>query len=257
MQPSEAMIFYPFLKVPNCQSWVVLSNFPPNNWEEDRVKSLYVFLNWANGGSWHRKKIDILKPYEQKKYFEVDFLNLDNQNTTFFLSLIGESKNYNSYFQTSRHPTWRASIGLSNKTCEVSYQGEIEPFPCPGSLLSIPSLLQEGSKFKNYLIFVNIELSAVDRYETILISDISNHTRIISNFEVKNNHVTSVCIDKLGLELNSLPLITCKGMSGIPIFLSLESKGAMSLEHTHPPASYAILGHRWKFQKLIKSNWLS
>jgi len=47
-------------------------------------------------------------------------------------------------------------------------------------------------------------------------------------------------------------------MSGIPLFLAIsDSCTSMSLEHTHPPASFVIHGKRWEAQKYLKIRWSS
>ena len=50
-----------------------------------------------------------------------------------------------------------------------------------------------------------------------------------------------------------LPILISKDMSGIPLFLATsDTSNSMSLEHTHPPASYVVHGQRWAVQKYLK-----
>jgi hypothetical protein len=67
-----------------------------------------------------------------------------------------------------------------------------------------------------------------------------------------------IALDDLGLNAEDLPLIICRDMAGIPLYFSRKSDGAfMSLEHTHPPASFVVHGSRWEAQKLLKKHWFT
>ncbi len=47
-------------------------------------------------------------------------------------------------------------------------------------------------------------------------------------------------------------------MAGIPFGLAVShNKQMLSLEHTHPPASFAVHGSRFKVQGEIKKQWFT
>ena len=47
-------------------------------------------------------------------------------------------------------------------------------------------------------------------------------------------------------------------MAGIPFGLGICKQNSMlSLEHTHPPASFVVHGQRFKVQGNIKSKWFN
>ena len=76
--------------------------------------------------------------------------------------------------------------------------------------------------------------------------------------DVKNNDATIIPLDGLEFSSTDLPLIICRDMSAIPLYFSKTSDGTfLSLEHTHPPASYVIHGNRWAAQKILKKIWFS
>jgi len=67
-----------------------------------------------------------------------------------------------------------------------------------------------------------------------------------------------ISLDDLGLNGEDLPLIICRDMAGIPLYFSRTTDGSfLSLEHTHPPASFVVHGSRWEAQKLLKKHWFT
>jgi hypothetical protein len=154
-------------------------------------------------------------------------------------------------------PAWRATLGLSSNSAQTSYQGELDSFPSPGSLLTFGPFLQFGSRIENYLILLNLEISAVSRVSELGIFDT---TELVSkgSYKIRNNAVNLIPLDGHGFGLKSLPLIICKDMSGIPLYFSCtQDRGFLSLEHTHPPASLVVHGNRWEAQKLLKKRWFT
>ncbi len=154
-------------------------------------------------------------------------------------------------------PAWRAALGLSTAHASTSYQGEIDPFPAPGSLLTFGPFIQFGEEIENYLILMNIENSPNARTAQVEIYD-SENTALKGTFEVRNNDATIIALDSLGFGPTDLPLIICRGMSAIPLYFSKTSDGSfLSIEHAHPPACYVIHGKRWEAQKILKNIWFS
>lgn len=154
-------------------------------------------------------------------------------------------------------PAWRAALGLSTRHASTSYQGEIDPFPSQGSLLTFGPFIQFGKEIENYLILLNIENSPIIRTSQVEIYD-SEKTMLKGTFEIRNNDATVIAMDNLGFNPSDLPLIICRSMAAIPLYFSKTTDGAfLSLEHTHPPASYVIHGRRWEAQKILKNIWFS
>ena len=65
-------------------------------------------------------------------------------------------------------------------------------------------------------------------------------------------------MDKYNIKQDQLPVFICRDMAGIPFGFGLNRSAPMlSLEHTHPPASFVVHGNRFETQKIIKSNWFN
>jgi hypothetical protein len=154
-------------------------------------------------------------------------------------------------------PAWRATLGLATESAQTSYQGELDPFPSQGTLLTFGPFLQFGSGLENHLVLLNIENSAVSRTSELEVFDAAG-LGLKGNFKVRNNAANVIPLDGLGLGPEDLPLFICRGMAGIPLYFSRTSDGAfLSLEHTHPPASLVVHGKRWEAQKLLKNRWFA
>ena len=256
------MPYYPVLQAPFAQGLTTLANFPPNNWE---LKSSDKFVNvsWAIEGSWNTKNLGLLAAGKFLSFTEGDLKKIIPEDAFPFLSLTSQnlpnrSSNLPSLTdKTSILPMSRATIGLKTKNSHVSYQGEINHFPAPASLLSFCPLIQIGDEIKNYLLFLNLESSAVLRFSEIEIFD-SKTLELRYKTKVENNRLNVISLDGLSFNLNSLPLVVCREMSGIPLFYSTSLDGNfLSLEHTHPPASFVVHGRRWDAQKILKKKWLT
>jgi hypothetical protein len=254
--------YYPILKAPFAKGFTTLANFPPNNWE---IKSSDKFVNvsWASGGVWNTKNLGLLGAGKFRSFTEGDLKKIVPEDAFPLLSLTSQnlpnkSSNLPSLTdKTSILPISRATIGLKTKNFHVSYQGEINQFPAPASLLSFCPLIQIGDEIKNYLLFLNLEKSAVLRFSEIEIFD-SKTLELRYKTKVENNRLTVISLDGLSFNLNSLPLVVCREMSGIPLFYSTSLDGNfLSLEHTHPPASFVIHGRRLDAQKILKQKWLA
>jgi hypothetical protein len=155
------------------------------------------------------------------------------------------------------YPVWRATLGLASKAgAETAYQGEIDPFPVPGSLLTFGHFLQCYQDVQNCLLFVNLEVSPAGREGEIEIRKADAPRELLHSARVANNAITCVSLDGIGLTNDDLPLIVCRELSGVPLYLSRTNDGQfLSLEHTHPPASGVVHGQRWVAQKQVKQFW--
>ena len=113
-------------------------------------------------------------------------------------------------------------------------------------------------KINNYLIFLNLESKPNSRKGSLKFSTVRKPESIIKDAEIKSNSCNFIDLNSLNIEDDELLVCYTKSMSGIPLFLSLSNNDTqMSLEHTHPPASFVIHGNRNNLQKTIKENWFN
>ncbi len=257
------MSFYPILKAPACHGWTTLCNFPPNNWESKDAAEKFVNVTWAENGAWRSENIGMLAPDAIRTIGIEDVSGIVLHGALPLLSLtlsklpVSSEKLPPLDAPKTSVPAWRATLGVSSALSSTSYQGEIDPFPTPGSLLTFGPFIQFGEGIENYLICLNIEKSPITRTAQVEIYD-ADKTVLKNKFEVRNNDATIIALDSLGFSPTDLPLIICRGMSAIPLYFSKTSDGSfLSLEHTHPPASYVILGKRWEAQKILKNRWFA
>ena len=260
------MSFYPILKAPGCEGWTTLCNFPPNNWEGLSGPShKIIYLVWSDGSFWNYRSLGILRYKETKtiKFSDVkQYIDDSQQGFLFLSSPISDEKLFNSsslvdpLIEKYSTPDWRSSLGLSYLSARTSYQGEMNVFPISGSLLSMSPMHQQSDKVDSYLLFANLERLAKKRSGTIEIyakSDLSLQKKIF----VSNNAVNIIKLSDISLSSDDLLLVVSKNIAGIPLFFSKSLDGKfMSLEHTHPPASYVIHGKRYELQKFVKKLWL-
>lgn len=257
------MSYYPVLKAPGCQGWVTLCNFSPNNWEIRDVSSKFINVTWAEGGKWRSEYLGMLAPDEMRTITIEEVSGVVHSNALPLLSLgtaslPTSSESLPQIASPQTHvPNWRATLGLSSAQSSTCYQGEIDPFPPSGSLLTFGPFIQFNEGVENYLILLNIEKSPIVRSSQVEILD-ADQVVLREKVEVVNNDATIIPLDNLGFGQNDLPVIVCRGMSAIPLYFSKTSDGSfLSLEHTHPPASYVIHGKRWEAQKVIKNLWFA
>jgi hypothetical protein len=259
------MSYYPILKVPGCFGSTTLFNFAPNNWEQSDRKQRYINATWVEDKLWRSECIGTLAIDESLTISGADIM----KNGLFpeqgiFLSLTNtvlpcksqELPAIEGHPFTSA-PAWRATLRLSTANATTCYQGEIDPFSSKGSLLSFGPFIQYGENVENFLVMINIEKSPFLREGVVEIIDTATMVKR-GEFKILNNDSTVISIDNLGFSQSDLPLIICRNMSAIPLFLSRTKDGDhLSLEHTHPPASLVVHGNRWEIQRLLKNHWFS
>ena len=257
------MSYYPILKAPGCQGWTTLCNFSPNNWETTDSSEKFVNVTWRCEAGWKTETIGNLASNEVRTVKSQNIAGLVPEDALPLLSLTTAKLPVHSDNlprtdgPRTTVPAWRAALGLSTAATSTSYQGEIDPFPSQGSLLTFGPFIQFGEEVENYLILLNIESSPIIRTSQVKIYD-SRKTVLKGTFEVRNNNATIIALDNLGFNPSDLPLIICRSMAAIPLYFSKTTDGAfLSLEHTHPPASYVIHGKRWEAQKILKNIWFS
>ena len=253
--------FYPLLKAPNCEGFTVVHNYAPNNWEVRKNYKKYINITWSDGSCWHTKIIGTLG---QNKSFKIEekALNFLPKNS---LALSSLSINKlppesdilpNDIDMQTNLPEWRASIGLESKLGgSTSFQGEGYAFPTNGSLLSFAPFLQHGKDLSSYLIFISIEKSPLFRNTSLFFLN-THGNKIKIKKPITSNHLNIIKLDGLDYDPTDLIILVTKNIVGIPLFVTTYKKGKeLSLEHTHPPASFAIHGDRWGLHRELKKIW--
>ena len=255
------MSYYPILNAPGVHGWTTLSNFPPNNWESKSLQQQFVNVTWASGGLWKSKNLAVAPPGAFHTVYSEDVADIVPDGTLALLSLSLEP--LPEELETlpsldSKHtslPAWRATLGLSTQSAQTSYQGELDFFPPQGSLLTFGPFLQFGKDVQNYLLLLNLEKSPSKRSAELEVYDAAGPA-LKGRFTVSNNNLNCISLDTLGFQPDDLPLFICRGMASIPLYFSYAMNGSyLSLEHTHPPASFVVHGKRWEAQKLLKKRW--
>jgi len=257
------MPFYPILSAPSCIGRTTLCNFPPNNWEKPSKTPKFVNITWSSGSIWNSITLDYLTYGIAKSYTLADLPTDIPQGVLPLLSLTSSplprlSQVLPTVSSPNQLPTWRASLELISSNASTSYQGELDPLPENASLLTFPPLLQTHSTINNFLLFLNLERSPVMRKTYLKIFRCCYTSRLLGEFSIVSNSITCISLDSLNIQANELPVFVSPNMSGVPLFFATtEGFTSMSLEHTHPPASYVIHGKRWAAQKYLKSRWIS
>jgi hypothetical protein len=151
----------------------------------------------------------------------------------------------------------RASIRFSKKNSFSSYQGEFpyQMSKVKGTFLAFDSLIQMGRrKIKTKMAFINIYSGRL--YEKKIfdlnIANARSKEKIASKTYVHN----SAGIIDIKLTDNIELCFYSKDTLGVPIFISYNDRGYLSVEHTHPPFEY-FWNDKVKGQALMKKKWLS
>jgi len=169
--------------------------------------------------------------------------NKENKDYVYFLALPSDvnSKqvknlyNYNSYTQTV--PDYRANLCLTNRNGGfTSYQSEY-PFKMTlqrGSLISSVSTLLNKNVSSNSIFIKNIFHEPInEEYQAYLVS--KKEGKVLKEYRIFSNSTNK--IDLLPEDICVENYIVAKGFLGIPVYLSKNESGYMSMEHTHPPHS--------------------
>lgn len=256
------MSYFPIISAPGCLGRTTLFNYPPNDWESVLKNKQLVNLTWAQNDRWNSVTVDELSYGSFKSYQYSDFSTYLPENSLPLLSLSSSPPPISTDLlpissKKTHIPSWRATIGLTSLNSSASYQGELDPFPVPGSLLTFSPLLQLNESVRNYILLLNLERVPIKRSSKLKIFT-SNSPNMLGEFEIFNNCITPISLEQLELGSQDLAVSICTEMSAIPIYLSIAVDGScLSLEHTHPPASYVLHGRRWEAQRLLKSRWFS
>lgn len=259
------MSYYPLLRAPGCSGVTTLYNFAPNNYEERAKRERFVNLTWSDGQLWQSRKLATLKYGETMRIRAADVTGIVPEDALPLLSLSDITLPYEidklptTGMPYTSTPNWRATLGLES-SCGAStcYQGELDPFPLPGSMLTFGHFMQSGVEVENYLLLINLEASPKARKARLEVRDAAQPNRLLTSSLIFNNQVNIIKLSWIDMNEAELPVLVCRNMSGIPLYFSRTSDSRyLSLEHTHPPASTVVHGRRWDAQKLLKQLWFS
>lgn len=257
------MAYYPLLQIPQYGSETTVYNFPPNNWEKSGRDSVFVNITYASEGKWHSHVIDEIaygccktissnQTSNLSKDSRVSLLSLTKERLPQVTELLPDLPAYET-----KLPQTRATLGIVSQYTKTTYQGEINPFPAHGSLLSFAPFIQYKKGIRNYFLCINIEKSAQPRIGSLEIYNCEDRS-LKGVYEIRNNSINTVTLDDIGLSPGALPVMISRNMSGIPLYFSSFNAGVhLSLEHTHPPASIVTLGERFKVQEFLKNYWFN
>ena len=157
-------MFYPLIKALDLKGWVDLFNFPPSNWQGRANSHVYVSVVHPDpdSESWLSTTLQRLSPGGVARIGTDDVPPESLSRGAAFL-FVSREKPAHQLLElpaerawVSNTPAWRATVGLQGGNSRVSYQGEVEPFPEKGSLLSFHPFLQ-FSGVRNYLLTVSLQ----------------------------------------------------------------------------------------------------
>jgi hypothetical protein len=258
------MPFFPILKTFDAEGFSVIHNYVPNDWEKSNMESKTLWAIYSDGKHWVTKNLGEIHYGMSRQIYYTEF-NLTPIDKAYPLIILQFRKTTlekkleelpNHEFQYPSVPEWRATTGFSYKNAETSYQGEINPFPPKATLLTFHPFIQ-FNKTENNLVFVNLEKSPIFRKAKLEIYNAKTH-QLIDVVEVRNNSTNTFELDQYGFSPSDLPTFICRSMAGIPFGFGINKESPMlSLEHTHPPASFAVHGERFSVQKRIKEKWFN
>jgi hypothetical protein len=257
------MSYFPILKAPYCHGQTILYNFPPNNWEKTFKLDQFIHLTYIKDTKWQSILLGKLRYKAFKKIGSEDIIGLIPEGSLGLLSLSRDplpEKSDELPVLNCNHtivPEYRSTLGLKSSFSHTSYQGELNPFPPKASLLSFSPFLQFGNDIENYLMLLNLEKHPKNRVCQLELYE-SRTNVLMKKHQILSNNINVVSLDDAGFDEDSLPIATCNGMTAIPLYFSTYKKGRLlSLEHTHPPASFVVHGNRFGAQKFLKNEWLS
>ncbi len=258
------MPFFPLSNILDTKGFCTVHNYTPNNWQntEANIKTLWAI--YSDGNHWMTKKLESIEVGDSKTIHYEDFGLPTMANISPLIALQFRRTNLperldslpSQEFAFTTAPEWRSTVGFSLGTTQTSYQGEINPFPPKASLLTFHPFIQYN-EINNYFAFINIEQNPI--YRTALLEIYNARTlKLIDTVEVRNNSTNVIPLDIYNFTAQDLPVFVCRSMAGIPFGFGINAEAPMlSLEHTHPPASFAVHGQRFMVQKKIKEHWFS
>jgi hypothetical protein len=151
----------------------------------------------------------------------------------------------------------RATIYFTKGDSFSSYQGEFpyQMSKIKGTFLAFDSLIKGNSEnIKTKVVFINIHSSELSEKQIFKLNMASTTTKKrISSQEYVHNSAGIINVESI----NDVEIcFYSKDTLGIPIFISYDESGYLSVEHTHPP-SECFWNDNFKGQKILKREWLT
>jgi hypothetical protein len=151
----------------------------------------------------------------------------------------------------------RAAVYFKKGKAFSSYQGE---FPylmsrIKGSFLTFDPLMKsQNASIKTKMVLINIHSQKLNEKEFFTLNVANSLTKelLLSKDYVHN----SACIIDIKSINNEELCFYSKNTLGIPIFISYDENGYLSVEHNHPPSEY-FYNNSINGQKILKQNWFS
>jgi len=253
-------MFFPLFKVLDLTGFLELSYLAPNNWENRIRKKLSIYSLTPNNSSWRCQKIEEIKYGQVLRFTTEDFSDeyLETNLRLFYPTASELPEELETLpevpFWESRIPEWRCTSGLANLKSQTSYQSEIFPLPTKASMMTLHPFIQYGD-VDNFLLVLNVVKEPIIKKNLINFYNSMDLT-LKGSSEVQTNSATCIPIDQFNFAPTDLPLIITPTGAGIPFGLGIARDGSMlSLEHTHPPASFVLFGDRNSIQSSIKKRW--
>lgn len=254
-------MFFPLIKVLDLEGFLELSYMPPNNWENRIKKPLNIYALWPQNDTW-KSEFQFEINYGDNVRVSTHNVNPEMLNSGVCLFYPTDEELVATLpvlptkeLWSSRIPEWRCTTGFSNGSAQTSYQSEIYPLPSKASMLTFHPFIQFGNLF-NYLLVLNIVREPVVRECKVELYN-SSDLRSFGVESLRTNSANLIHLDPFGFQPTDLPLFFSREMAGIPFGLGVSVDGSMlSLEHTHPPASFVLFGNRNSVQGDIKKRWI-
>lgn len=254
-------MFFPLMRAANLNGFLDLLNDSPNNWEKFYKRTAKIYALRVRNNKWETENLFDLSKGEFKTLTSKDFHMQERGDSLIlfypskkllpkYLDKLPEDK-----FWFSEIPAWRNTSGFANELAQVSYQSDVEPLPRNASLLTFHPFIQYKN-IENYLIVLNVIKDPIIEAGPIYLFD-SKTLELRGIEQIKTNSVSTIALDKYGFQPTDLPIFYSPKIAGIPFGLGIKKDNSMlSLEHTHPPASFVLFGDRRKVQGAIKKSWI-
>jgi len=151
----------------------------------------------------------------------------------------------------------RATICFTKGDSFSSYQGEFpyQMSKIKGTFLTFDSLLKGNSEnIKTMVVFVNIHSIELSEKQIFKLNMASATTKKrISSQDYVYNSAGIINVENV----NDVEIcFYSKDTLGIPILISYDESGYLSVEHTHPP-SECFWNDNFKGQRILKREWLT
>lgn len=255
-------VFFPLMSSPDLTGFVDLVYMSPNNWESLLSRPVHLYSLEAKGKFWETQDLGVLRKGDVRRLETSDdfFAESSSSLKLIYPSLLKIPKVLESLPEepiwNTRIPEWRVTTGFFKGKAQTSYQGELFPLPAKASMLSFHPFIQYGA-VENRLVILNATKSPELRSGRILFYDSATREKIAEH-TIFSNSVTSINLNQMGFKEVQLPAILSPDLAGVPFGLGIWEGGRMlSMEHTHPPASFVLFGDRFGIQGTIKKKWFS